>query len=43
MSWTVWCFDVDWGPTLIRDWSFTPTEQGEVWRAALLGRQLPKE
>jgi hypothetical protein len=33
MSWAAWCFDVDWGPTLIRDWSFTPTEQGELWAA----------
>jgi hypothetical protein len=43
MSWAAWCFDVDWGPTLIEDWSFTPTEQGRLWRAALLGRPLPAE
>jgi endoglucanase len=41
MSWAAWCFDVDWGPTLIRDWSFTPTEEGELFRAAMLGRPLP--
>jgi len=43
VSWTVWCFDPDWGPTLIRDWSFAPTEQGEVWKAALQGKPLPRE
>jgi endoglucanase len=43
MSWTAWCFDPDWGPTLIRDWSFTPTEQGLLWKAALLGQPLPPE
>jgi hypothetical protein len=43
MSWAAWCFDVDWGPTLIRDWSFTPTEQGRLWKAAMLGQPLPAE
>ena len=43
MSWAAWCFDVDWGPTLIEDWSFTPTEQGRLWKAALLGQPLPAE
>jgi hypothetical protein len=41
MSWAAWCFDPDWGPTLIRDWTFAPTEQGELFRAAMLGRPLP--
>jgi hypothetical protein len=43
MSWAAWCFDPDWGPTLIRDWSFTPTEQGRLWKAALSGQPLPPE
>jgi aryl-phospho-beta-D-glucosidase BglC (GH1 family) len=43
MSWAAWCFDPDWGPTLIRDWSFAPTEQGRLWRAAMLGQPLPPE
>jgi aryl-phospho-beta-D-glucosidase BglC (GH1 family) len=43
MSWAAWCFDPDWGPTLIRDWSFTPTEQGRLWKAALLRQPLPAE
>ena len=41
MSWAAWCFDPDWGPTLIGDWSFTPTEQGLLWKAAMLGKPLP--
>ena len=43
MSWAAWCFDPDWGPTLVQDWSFTPTEQGRLWKAALLGQPLPPE
>ena len=43
MSWAAWCFDPDWGPTLISDWSFTPTEQGRLWKAALLRQPLPPE
>lgn len=32
ISWTVWNFDVDWGPRMIDDWDFTPTEQGRFFR-----------
>lgn len=32
ISWTVWNFDVDWGPRMISDWDFTPTEQGLFYR-----------
>jgi lysophospholipase L1-like esterase len=32
ISWAVWNFDPDWSPTLIADWSFTPTEQGRFFR-----------
>ena len=28
ISFTVWCFDTDWSPTLIDDWNFTPSTQG---------------
>jgi len=35
ISWTAWCFDPTWGPTLIRDWDFTPTEEGTFFRDAL--------
>jgi len=43
ISWAAWCFDTRWVPTLIRDWQYTPTEQGELFRAALSGRPLPPE
>jgi len=36
ISWTVWCFDPNWGPCLIQDWNFTPTEQGEFFKRVLL-------
>jgi endoglucanase len=35
ISYTVWCFDPHWEPTLIKDWSFTPTWQGAYFKKAL--------
>ncbi len=35
VSWTVWNFDVDWGPRMISDWDFTPTEQGRFYREVM--------
>jgi len=37
ISWTAWCFDPDWSPTLIRDWSFTPTVEGAFFKVVLRG------
>lgn len=36
ISYTVWCFDPDWPPSLIKDWNFTPTVQGAFFRRAML-------
>ena len=38
ISWTVWCFDPEWGPTLIRDWQYTLNPSGEFAKAAMNGR-----
>ena len=38
ISFTVWCFDVDWAPMLISDWNFTPTTQGNLFKAYLQGK-----
>ena len=35
ISWIVWCFDPEWGPTLIRDWQYTLTPSGEFARQAM--------
>jgi len=35
ISWTVWCFDPDWPPQMISDWSYTPTKQGVFFRAVM--------
>lgn len=35
ISFTIWCFDTDWAPTLISDWDFTPTTQGRFFKAYL--------
>jgi len=40
ISFTVWCFDVDWSPMLISDWDFTPTTQGRFFKAYLQGQAL---
>ena len=32
ISFTVWCFDTSWSPTLITDWNFTPSTQGRFFK-----------
>jgi len=32
ISWTVWCFDPHWPPTMFKDWDYTPTRQGTFFR-----------
>jgi hypothetical protein len=36
ISWIAWVFDPDWSPQLIRDWDFTPTAQGRLFRQQLM-------
>jgi hypothetical protein len=36
VSWVVWCFDPQWGPTLISDWNYTLTGSGEFFKQAML-------
>ncbi len=36
IGWVVWCFDPEWGPTLIRDWQYTLTPAGEFARQIML-------
>jgi aryl-phospho-beta-D-glucosidase BglC (GH1 family) len=35
ISWLVWCFDPEWGPTLISDWNYTLNASGEFARQAM--------
>lgn len=35
ISWTVWCFDPEWGPTLISDWDYTLNSSGRFTKAAM--------
>jgi aryl-phospho-beta-D-glucosidase BglC (GH1 family) len=37
ISWTVWCFDPEWGPSLLRNWDYELNPSGEFARAALHG------
>lgn len=41
ISYTVWCFDPDWGPMLIKDWDYTPTIQGQFFRSYLQQQSAP--
>lgn len=38
ISFTIWCFDPDWGPMLISDWDYTPTTQGRFFKNYLQNR-----
>lgn len=37
-SWTVWAFDPDWAPTMIKNWKFEPTEQGAFFKDVMQGK-----
>lgn len=37
ISWTVWCFDPEWGPTLISNWDYKLNASGEFVKAAMHG------
>ena len=37
ISWIVWCFDPEWGPTLIGDWNYTLNPSGEFVKQAMHG------
>ena len=39
ISFTVWCFDTSWSPTLIEDWDFTPTTQGRFFKNYLQSKK----
>jgi endoglucanase len=36
ISWLVWCFDPEWGPTLISDWQYTLTPAGKYAKQMML-------
>ncbi len=35
ISYTLWCFDPTWPPTLITDWNYTPSRQGKFFKKVL--------
>jgi hypothetical protein len=41
VSYTVWVFDPDWSPVMIKDWNFTPSEQGEFFKNTMLNANTP--
>ncbi len=42
ISFTVWCFDPHWAPTLIDDWDFTLSTQGKFFKPYLMGKNHNK-
>ncbi len=37
ISWAAWCFDPDWGPTLIKNWNYDLTRSGQFIKGAMKG------
>ena len=37
IGWAVWCFDPEWGPSLLADWDYKLSPSGEFTRAAMKG------
>jgi aryl-phospho-beta-D-glucosidase BglC (GH1 family) len=37
ISWAVWCFDPEWGPSLLRNWDYQLSPSGEFAKAAMHG------
>lgn len=38
ISWVVWVFDPEWGPSLLRNWNYELTTGGEYFKKAVQGR-----
>ncbi|HUA69191.1 MAG TPA: cellulase family glycosylhydrolase [Candidatus Saccharimonadales bacterium] len=38
ISWVAWCFDPDWGPTLLENWNFDLTPAGKFFEQAMHGK-----
>lgn len=38
ISWTAWCFDPHWSPTMIKNWDFEPTQQGAFFKHVMQTR-----
>lgn len=36
ISYTAWVFDPEWSPVMIKDWNFTPSEQGAFFKDAMI-------
>jgi endoglucanase len=39
ISYTVWCFDPNWEPSLINDWNFAPTRQGTFFKKVMQSKE----
>ncbi len=37
ISWTAWCFDPEWGPTMLQSWNYDLTGSGEFFKQAMHG------
>jgi endoglucanase len=42
ISYTAWVFDPEWSPVMIKDWNYTPSEQGAFFRDEMLKARTNK-
>jgi hypothetical protein len=38
ISWVAWCYDPEWGPTLLRNWDYDLTGSGDFFKQAMQGK-----
>ncbi|MCR6650698.1 MAG: hypothetical protein NVV73_03975 [Cellvibrionaceae bacterium] len=43
VSYIAWVFDPGWYPTMIHDWKFTPSEQGEFFKQEMLKQRAREQ
>jgi hypothetical protein len=43
ISWTAWCYDPEWGPTLLQNWDFELTGSGEFFKQAMHGQVVERQ
>jgi endoglucanase len=38
ISWAAWCYDPEWGPTMLKSWNYDLTSSGEFFKQAMQAR-----
>ena len=40
ISWAMWCYDPEWGPTMLKSWNYDLTQSGEFFKQTLQSRAV---